>query len=183
MASSGYTAITFVANEQPTTAKWNLIGSNDASFNNGNGFEDGIIINRHLGTAAVSVDKMAAGSLELGFVNGGSAGVIPNAYTTYATVTATSKGGKVRAVAHANLHDGNSGSPRTGHIRILCDGVDMGNTDRIWRTNSNYDYQNPSTMGESTPSAGSHTWVFQVLADTANATILDNYSFSVQEVR
>lgn len=48
MASSGYTAITFVANEQPTTAKWNLIGSNDASFNSGNGFEDGIIIARHL---------------------------------------------------------------------------------------------------------------------------------------
>lgn len=53
MASSGYTAITFVANEQPTTAKWNLIGSNDASFNNGNGFEDGIIVNRHLATGAV----------------------------------------------------------------------------------------------------------------------------------
>lgn len=53
MSSSGYTAITFVANEQPTTAKWNLIGSNDASFNNGNGFEDEIIINRHIGLGAV----------------------------------------------------------------------------------------------------------------------------------
>lgn len=57
MASSGYTAITFVANEQPTTAKWNLIGSNDASFNNGNGFEDGIIVARHM--AADSVDPAA----------------------------------------------------------------------------------------------------------------------------
>lgn len=53
MPSSGYTAITFVANEQPTTAKWNLIGSNDASFNNGNGFEDGIIVNRHVAAGAV----------------------------------------------------------------------------------------------------------------------------------
>lgn len=58
MASSGYTAITFVANEQPTTAKWNLIGSNDASFNNGNGFEDGIIVNRHLAAGAVTSDKI-----------------------------------------------------------------------------------------------------------------------------
>lgn len=58
MASSGYTVITFVANEQPTTAKWNLIGSNDASFNNGNGFEDGIIVNRHLASGAVKIGNM-----------------------------------------------------------------------------------------------------------------------------
>jgi hypothetical protein len=48
MASSGYTAITFIANEQPTTAKWNLIGSNDSSFNLGTGLEDGVIISRHI---------------------------------------------------------------------------------------------------------------------------------------
>lgn len=58
MASSGYTAITFIANEQPTTAKWNLIGSNDASFNTGDGFEDGIIINRHLDTDVVKQDNI-----------------------------------------------------------------------------------------------------------------------------
>lgn len=48
MPSSGYTAITFVAGEQPTTAKWNLIGSNDASFNTGLGFNDDIILARHI---------------------------------------------------------------------------------------------------------------------------------------
>ena len=54
MASSGYTAITFIANEQPTTAKWNLIGSNDASFNNGNGFEDNILVARHFSDASIA---------------------------------------------------------------------------------------------------------------------------------
>lgn len=58
MASSGYTAITFVANEQPTTAKWNLIGSNDSSFNLGTGLEDSVIINRHLASGAVTGDKI-----------------------------------------------------------------------------------------------------------------------------
>lgn len=48
MASSGYTALTFTAGEVPTTAQWNLLWSNDASFNTGNGFNDGIIITRHL---------------------------------------------------------------------------------------------------------------------------------------
>lgn len=63
MASSGYTAISFVANEQPTTAKWNLIGSNDASFNNGNGFEDGIIVSRHFATKAVPASALPTNSV------------------------------------------------------------------------------------------------------------------------
>lgn len=33
----GYSAQTFVAGEQPTTAKWNLLWGNDASFNDGSG--------------------------------------------------------------------------------------------------------------------------------------------------
>lgn len=62
MPSSGYTAITFVANEQPTTAKWNLIGSNDSSFNTGDGFNDAIIKTRHLGSS--SDLKVPAGNLD-----------------------------------------------------------------------------------------------------------------------
>ncbi len=58
MPSSGYTAITFVANEQPTTAKWNLIGSNDSSFNLGTGLEDSVIIARHLAANAVKLAKI-----------------------------------------------------------------------------------------------------------------------------
>lgn len=41
-----YSAQTFVADEQPTTAKWNLLWSNDASFNDGTGFADSIIDSR-----------------------------------------------------------------------------------------------------------------------------------------
>lgn len=35
-----YSADTFVADEQPTTAKWNKLWSNDASFNDGSGILD-----------------------------------------------------------------------------------------------------------------------------------------------
>ena len=48
MASSGYQAWSVVAGETPTTTKWNLLGSNDASFNTGLGFNDGVIVTRHL---------------------------------------------------------------------------------------------------------------------------------------
>lgn len=69
MASSGYTAITFVANEQPTTAKWNLIGSNDSSFNLGTGFEDGVIVTRHHATNGVPGNALATNALLLGYVD------------------------------------------------------------------------------------------------------------------
>lgn len=58
MPSSGYTAITFVANEQPTTAKWNLIGSNDSSFNLGTGLEDSTILARHIAANVIQAGKI-----------------------------------------------------------------------------------------------------------------------------
>lgn len=59
MPSSGYAAWSVVADEQPTTAKWNILGSNDAAFNNGNGFEDNIIINRHIANGAIAPRMLA----------------------------------------------------------------------------------------------------------------------------
>jgi hypothetical protein len=48
MPSSGYTANSFTAGQQPTTTIWNELWANDASFNSGAGFNDGIIITRHI---------------------------------------------------------------------------------------------------------------------------------------
>jgi hypothetical protein len=48
MASSGYIPWSVTAGEVPTTSYWNILGANDASFNSGNGFNDQIIIPRHI---------------------------------------------------------------------------------------------------------------------------------------
>lgn len=64
MASSGYAPWSVVADEQPTAAKWNILGSNDASFNNGNGLEDAVIVARHLGAGVVSGEKIDWASLQ-----------------------------------------------------------------------------------------------------------------------
>lgn len=48
-----YSADSFVADEQPTTAKWNKLWSNDASFNDGSGIADSAIINRHYADASI----------------------------------------------------------------------------------------------------------------------------------
>lgn len=54
MSSSGYTAWSVSAGEIPTTAYWNILGANDASFNTGNGFNDGLLLPRHYGAGSVT---------------------------------------------------------------------------------------------------------------------------------
>lgn len=43
-----YTAWSVVFGEQPSAAKWNLLGANDASFNDGTGIGNGAITSEHL---------------------------------------------------------------------------------------------------------------------------------------
>ena len=58
-----YSADTFVADEQPTTAKWNKLWSNDASFNDGTGILDSAILTRHLATGNVTLPKLDLSSM------------------------------------------------------------------------------------------------------------------------
>jgi hypothetical protein len=62
MPSSGYTANSFTAGQQPTTTIWNELWANDASFNSGAGFNDGIIIARHLANGSVTPSALATGA-------------------------------------------------------------------------------------------------------------------------
>lgn len=48
-----YTAWSVVFGEQPTAAKWNQLGSNDAGFKDGTNIDDDAIIQRHLAAQAV----------------------------------------------------------------------------------------------------------------------------------
>jgi len=78
MSSSGYAIWSVVASEMPTTAKWNILGSNDASFNAGLGFNDGILVARHFTSGSILSTVLALSSGFTGGVhsqtNAGSAG-------------------------------------------------------------------------------------------------------------
>lgn len=50
----GYSADSFTAGEQPTTAKWNKLWTNDASFNDGTGIANSVITANKLATGATS---------------------------------------------------------------------------------------------------------------------------------
>lgn len=55
-----YSADSFVADEQPTTAKWNKLWTNDASFNDGTGIGDNTILERHIPAGEISSEKLEA---------------------------------------------------------------------------------------------------------------------------
>lgn len=71
----GYLAQTFIAGEQPTTAKWNILWSNDASFNDGTG----------IGNATIGPSKLATGAA--GALVTTSEGTASGTYVQLATTT------------------------------------------------------------------------------------------------
>lgn len=84
-----YSADTFVADEQPTTAKWNKLWSNDASFNDGTGIADNAIITRHLADNAVGGAELATSAIKLGVTKGTSTVTHTTVETTIVSVTVT----------------------------------------------------------------------------------------------
>lgn len=56
-----YQAWSVVFGEQPSASKWNILGTNDASFNDGSGIGDNAIIARHLSDGIVGSAEVATG--------------------------------------------------------------------------------------------------------------------------
>lgn len=50
--------------EQPSAAKWNILGTNDASFNDGTGIANGVITSEHL-NATIACRVYRAGALNI----------------------------------------------------------------------------------------------------------------------
>lgn len=58
-----YQVWSVVFGEQPSASKWNILGSNDASFADGTGIGNGVIINRHIGAAEIDLDQLDVGDI------------------------------------------------------------------------------------------------------------------------
>lgn len=63
-----YTAWSVVFGEQPTAAKWNQLGANDAGFKDGTNFDDSIIDSRHYVDNSIDAEHLATNTLLLGRV-------------------------------------------------------------------------------------------------------------------
>lgn len=55
-----YNAWSVVFGEVPTDTKWNILGSNDDSFNDGTGIADDAIIQRHLADESVGIEQLTS---------------------------------------------------------------------------------------------------------------------------
>lgn len=55
----GYVAFSVVFGEQPSAAKWNILGTNDSSFNDGTGIGAGAILPNHLKALASTLNTHA----------------------------------------------------------------------------------------------------------------------------
>jgi hypothetical protein len=84
-----YSADTFVADEQPTTAKWNKLWTNDASFNDGTGIGDDTIDSRHYVTNSIDGEHLATNAIKLGVTKGTSTVTHTTVETTIASVAVT----------------------------------------------------------------------------------------------
>lgn len=61
-----YQAWSVVFGEQPSASKWNILGTNDASFNDGTGIGDDTIDSRHYVTNSIDGEHLATNAIYLG---------------------------------------------------------------------------------------------------------------------
>jgi len=127
-----YTPWSVTAGEVPTTAKWNILGDNDASFNDGTGIADNAIIARHIAANIVGSGKL---NLET------ATALLPATFVTAASNTWQDSGLKVTLpvagtwLIFANARIANSGSSEFGVVRlynqttaaVVADGDRIGN--------------------------------------------------------
>jgi len=129
----GYSADSFTAGEQPTTAKWNKLWSNDSSFNDGTGIGAGAIVAAKLGlssgfTGGVTTytnPGSAGGTSSFFYINAGGiklfwgvTGTIATSGAAPQTATAgvTFPGSFFNSIQSINLTPGTA----TGSNYLLC---------------------------------------------------------------
>ena len=85
----GYSADTFVADEQPTTAKWNKLWTNDAAFNDGTGIADNAILTRHILDANVTTPEVKLSTFNYNDTNNSNFTTTSASYTDVTGHTTT----------------------------------------------------------------------------------------------
>ena len=161
-----YTAWSVVFGEQPTAAKWNQLGTNDAGFKDGTNIDDDAIIRRHIGDAAV-----ASRHAQLTMLNKqgtdlnpltGSYQDIPNSSLTFSLETAS-----YVLLTFGCRQQQNTGL--TSYLKLVVDGSDYKD---LRSTNpSGATYVEASQTVLLTLAAGSHTIKLQAYATANNAAV------------
>lgn len=158
-----YSADSFVADEQPTTAKWNKLWSNDASFNDGTGIANNAIAAPSLATNAILLGVGTATA------NQGSIITEVNLTNLSAAITVPAGGRSLFIVAKVNMETSVANDqlilymkrdPST-YIQSCIQTLAVANRGRTFVT---FGYV-------SAPSAGSYTYRLSAERSTGSGTV------------
>src|SRR5271166_2819308 len=158
-----YTADSFTAGEQPTTAKWNELWNNDASFHDGTGIGNNAVAAASLATSAI---KLGYAEITSNFVPGTNAETDITGVSV--TVTVPAGGRDVKITAKVNCYNQNAGDHFTLKIKegsTVLQTLEM-NTPAI-----NVVDTNQFSARVSAPSAGSHTYKVSIASGAAGTAV------------
>jgi hypothetical protein len=147
---------------------------------------DASITTPKIADGSIGLAKLSSNALRLGIDKKNTTGtLIPNSYTTFATITAISTGKECEVYYSVNFTNLNSGSTRVLLVRVQCDGVDISPAGLAYTAISlagDTPTYNGSFTVSSTPTAGSHTWTLQMQASATSSMGLQQTVFKVSEV-
>lgn len=148
MPASGYTAITFVADQLLTSTIMNQMAANDAAFNTGAGLNDNAIVARHIADGAIAPAKITN----------------PYKFSVYQTSNPGLNNTVAKVPHNTKLFDTNNNfntalnryvAPVTGYyqfnMQVQCGSAGMGNTE----ASLSYLYKNGSEYRRSLQLIGS----------------------------
>lgn len=162
----GYIAWSVIASEQPTTSKWNILGANDSSFNDGSGLA--FTVNNTVPANALSTSAMYLGSAQItsNFTTTSTSQVQVTGLT--ATVTIPSGGRKTKITVKANI-----GQSTTGQSALtLWDGpVGSGTQLDISYNGAGASTEPAIIIAVVSPSAGSKTYNVGFAASAGTGTV------------
>ena len=154
-----YQSWSVVFGEQPSAAKWNILGTNDASFNDGTGIASEAILSRHL--APTVIVESATGDLSL---SSGTAADVPGCSVSVTPAIAS------YAMVWAFVYGLTSGTADDVFQVVLdVDGVDQ-NQRATWETVTGGGQWSVSQGWLVSLSAAAHTLKLQGLRLTGSGT-------------
>lgn len=168
-----YSADTFVADEQPTTAKWNKLWSNDASFNDGTGIADDAILARHLSSNIVGANELSSSAIYLGYgsstSNQGSITTVETDLTSL-TATVTVPSGSRNLLLIADMHMFSTVGGDFYSFKMKESSTTIKEFQGRFQTNSGQEHFSFITR-ISAPSAGSHTYKCTLVRASGSGTL------------
>lgn len=180
-----YTAWSVVFGEQPTAAKWNQLGANDAGFKDGTNIDAGAIITAKLADNGVTAAKIATGAVLLGYniASADQSGInTVETDLTFANVTVTVPTGGRNVLLEMIIPTGNTSGGTADQVRFYFkEGSTYFNTANFTAGNTFGATQHYSCLIPSV-AAGSHTYKVAAKRVNGSGNFAINYSATSPDI-